>query len=83
MKTTNLDPTSRNDSEKGAQMSDVEKNLQDLQLIKGALWKYHHALDERHYGNLAAAEFVSDVEIILNTPWIKGKTLATLDLINT
>jgi hypothetical protein len=47
-----------------------------LEQIRAALKKYHHALDTRQHGGIAESNLVTDVETILDTPWIQGATLA-------
>jgi hypothetical protein len=46
-----------------------------LEGIKEALTEYHHALDTREHGGLAADHFVRVVQKILNMPWVQGATL--------
>ncbi len=43
--------------------------------IESALRDYHNALDLRKHGGLAAGEFVSAVETILDMPWEREATL--------
>ncbi len=46
-----------------------------IQMVKFALWKYHNALDLRKNGDVAAHHLKNDIEAILGTPWVQGKTL--------
>ncbi len=54
----------------------AEQSADNLQMMKFALWKYHHSLDLRENGDVAAHALAKDLEIILGTPWERGKTLA-------
>ena len=47
----------------------------ELTLIKEQLEHYHVALDLRQHGGIAAANFVQNVEKILNRPWQQGAAL--------
>lgn len=40
--------------------------------IKDAVSKYHHALDARQHGGIAAHKCVDEIETILKMPWIQG-----------
>ncbi len=46
-----------------------------VQMVKFALWKYHNALDLRKNGDVAAHHLKNDIEAILGTPWVQGKTI--------
>lgn len=42
-----------------------------------ALVVYHHALDTRQHGGVAASNLIDSVEGALGKPWVQGATLAT------
>lgn len=42
---------------------------------RAALRSYHHALDTRKHGGIAADALVSAIETALGTPWVQGATL--------
>ncbi len=54
-----------------------EQSADNPQMLKFALWKYHHSLDLRENGDVAAHTLAKDLGIILRTPWERGKTLNT------
>ncbi len=54
-----------------------EQSADNPQMLKFALWKYHHSLDLGENGDVAAGTLAKDLEIILRTPWERGKTLNT------
>ena len=51
--------------------------FEDLELvqIKNALTEYHHALDIREHGGVAADDCLKKIQGILNMHWIQGATL--------
>ena len=49
--------------------------LRENEAVTAALWDYHHALDTRQHGGVAADEMVKAVEAALGKPWKQGATL--------
>ena len=43
--------------------------------VAAALWEYHHALDTRQHGDVAADRMIKAVEAALGKPWKQGATL--------
>jgi len=49
--------------------------LRENEAVTAALWDYHHALDTRQHGDVAADKMVKAVEAALGKPWKQGATL--------
>lgn len=56
-------------------MQRMARLLRENEAVTAALWDYHHALDTRQHGGVAADKMVKAVEAALGKPWKQGATL--------
>ncbi len=60
-------------------LKEMQDSLHALNLatnrIQHAITEYHHALDVRQHGGVAADKLTSTIQEIMGMPWIQGATL--------
>ncbi len=49
--------------------------LGTLEAVRNVISDYHHALDKRQHGDIAAFKALDRIQTILGKPWVQGEEL--------